>query len=82
MLFIRKFVRDMLTEDDGKSYCVGRVMASIAFIEATVQFSRVELANIVSSMQPYAISVCALIAAVAVKNMSERSGKPFIGDDA
>ena len=62
------FIKNLFTERDGVSWCIGRVMGAAAIIEMMVKFSDVNHVD----YQGFAIGVAALIAAIAAKNLSER----------
>jgi hypothetical protein len=65
---MKKLIIDMFTEDDGVSWCIGRIMGFMAFLTLLEQFVRLGDKD----WQSFGISVASLIAAVAAKNWSER----------
>jgi hypothetical protein len=60
--------KQMFTENDGVSWCLGRVMAAIGFAVLTVKFFQVAGFD---GAQSYAVGSGALIAAVAANKFSE-----------
>ena len=65
---VKKFMRDLFTEDDGISWCIGR---TIGFAAACVLIYKFIVAIPVDH-QGFAIGIAAIIASVAAKNYSER----------
>ena len=65
---MNNLITDWFTEDDGKSWCIGRAMGAVAFIVLLVQFVRLHSTD----WQGLGISVSAIVTSVAAKNLSER----------
>jgi len=70
-MVVPKFFKDLFTERDGVSWCLGRVMAAAAFGEMSYKF----LTGSNLDWQSFAIGVSALIASVAAKNYSEKKNE-------
>ena len=63
-----KFITDLFTERDDTTWCVGRILGSAAIIEMMVKFANVNHVDYIG----FATGIAALIAAIAVKNYSEK----------
>lgn len=63
-----KLIRDWFTEDDGVSWCIGRAIGFAASVELMYKFAITDALDYIS----FGAAICAIIAAVAAKNLSER----------
>ena len=63
-----KLIRDWFTEDDGKSWCIGRAVGFAAFSIASYKFIVAGLADFIG----FGTLTATIIAAIAAKNYSER----------
>lgn len=63
-----KLFKDLFTERDGVSYCLGRFIAFAAAVEMIYKFT--DSSHI--DYQGFAVGICAIIASIAAKNMSEK----------
>jgi hypothetical protein len=66
--WIKKFVRDQMTERDGTSYCAGRSIGVVSAAVACYKFAVLPTPDYVS----FGTCIGAIIAAIAAKNWTER----------
>jgi site-specific recombinase len=61
-------MRDLFTERDGVSFCIGRILGAAAIVEMIVKFSDVNHVD----YSAFAQGVAIIVGAIAVKNFSEK----------
>jgi hypothetical protein len=60
--------KQMLTENDGISWCIGRALGTVAGLEMMIKFA----IEVKPDFIGFGTGLCAIIAAIAAKNYSER----------